>query len=89
MCIKTGGTIYLDNGKPEKDTEIIIKKTLNIYKDCNIIGTNNSSIIKDVDDLVTDLESIYMHNVENLNIDNLYEIEGLSVSNLNKKRLLP
>lgn len=85
MSIKTGGTIYLDNGKPEKDTEIIIKKTLNIYKDCNIIGTNNSSIIKDVDDLVTDLESIYMYNIENLDIDNLYEIEGLSVSNLNKK----
>ena len=51
----------------------------------NIIGTNNSSIIKDVDDLVTDLDSIYMYNVENLDIDNLYEIEGLSVSNLNKK----
>ena len=82
MCLEKDGTIIIDN-EEEKDTEIILSKSLDITKSCNIIGVNKSSIIKDAIDLVTDFNDIHVYSTENLDLNNLYEIIGLEISNLN------
>lgn len=82
MCLKPNGTIILDN-QDESSTNVILSHNLNIYKDCNIIGTNDTHIIKDAPDLVTSLDDIRMYNIENLDLSNLYEIIDLKITNLN------
>lgn len=72
MCLKDNGTIYITD-------DIILTQSLEINKDCNIIGENGTSLIKDVTDLLTDNITIYStEDVEDMSV-----IQGLSHVNLN------
>lgn len=75
-CIKNNGTIYIED-------DIILDRELNIKKDCNIIGLNDSRIIKDAIDLIINENSIYTYNTGNMDIYQYHEIEGLTINNLN------
>lgn len=75
MCLKENGTINIDE-------DIILSESINIDKSCNIIGKNDTAIIKDKTDLVTDITNIPVDDSTNFTVD-LYEIKGLLISNLN------
>lgn len=74
ICLQPGGTIYVTD-------DILLTKTIEINKDCSIIGENGSSLIKDVTDLLTDYDNIYTHDMEY--VKDMHVINGLSLINLN------
>lgn len=73
MCLQPNGTITLLE-------DINLTKSIEIDKNCTIIGENGTSIIKDVRDLVSDFDDIP---ITSLSMDDKYEIKDLSLQNLN------
>ena len=75
MCLQPNGTIILLE-------DINVTKSIEINKNCTIIGENGTSIIKDVRDLVNELDNIEVTPLSSWNISP-YKIDGLSLQNLN------
>ena len=72
MCLKPKGTIYITE-------DITLKKSINITKDCSIIGENGVSIIKDVEELsINNIPTVSINDVQNM-----HKINKLSTEHLN------
>ena len=75
MCLRSNGVIYLNN-------DIELKKSLNINKDCNIIGVNDVKMINVADIKIDINNNAYTHfnNIHFVSDNNLMQI-------INKKSL--
>ena len=75
MCLQPNGTIHITD-------DIILTKSIHINKNCKIIGDNGTSLIKDVKDLLINLEGIEVTPLSSFNSPP-YRINDLSLKNLN------
>lgn len=74
MCLRPKGTIYINE-------DIILDKSIEINKDCSIIGNNEVAIIKDVKELPIDFN--ILQTVSNDERNSMYKINNLSIKSIN------
>ena len=78
QCIAVNGTIHLVN-------EVVLKDSITIDKNINIIGYNDAKVIKDIDGLlINDNSNIKMYNYDEFE-EVMYEIIGLSPTYINDR----
>ena len=76
QCVKSNGNIHILDS-------VTIDTNININKDVNIIGTNNSLIFKDISDLLSnEIGTIKFYDFTDFNTQ-IYEIVGLTQQHLN------
>lgn len=75
MCLQEDGTIYITD-------DIILTESITINKNCTIVSENDTSFIKDVQDLLVTLDNVNITSLSTLS-EPLYKIDNLSLQNLN------
>ena len=73
MCLQSNGTIYITD-------DVILEKSIEITKDCSIIGENGVSIIKDIKELPIDFN--ILQNISTEQMQHMYKLD-LSFEDIN------